>query len=156
MYEILFKAERESRKTLLHFPAALLNSPSRIPRENTHTLRRACAEETHGRKVCLSHLALVYHAFRQTMLRIHFPSRLFFDIIISRKCASEKKKIIITSACRNRRSNIRQVILSGLWALGRLQRDKFFTKQSATRRNSLPLASQVFIIPGGSSFRDKS
>lgn len=35
---------RESRKTLLHFPAALLNSPLCTPRENTHTLCRAWME----------------------------------------------------------------------------------------------------------------
>lgn len=69
---------RESRKTLLHFPAALLNSPLCIPRENTHTFHRV--RKTHKR---VFHLALSYQIFQDVdELWIHFASHLLLHIII--------------------------------------------------------------------------
>lgn len=55
---------RESRKRLFSiFRPRYWISPSRIPRENTRTLRRARTKNAR-KKARLSHLALVYHAFR--------------------------------------------------------------------------------------------
>lgn len=135
---------RESRKTLLHFPAALLNSPSRIPRENTHTLRRACAEN--ARKKSASSISRLFIMHFEATLWIRFASRLFLDIIIPLFRGSASK------SC-NHIHNIKKAILSQLNSCGAIN---FWKTAKRNPENSLPLASQVFIIPGSSSFRDKS
>lgn len=76
-YEILSKAESLERLFSIFRPRYWIRPRAFHGKTRTRFVER----RTHERKR-VSHLALIYHAFRGDALRIRFASRLFLDIII--------------------------------------------------------------------------